>query len=176
MFCRDYERFISSYKRNNFCPLGSAALAGTPHKIDRFETAKNLGFFAPTKNALDSVSDRDFALEILFNISVLFTHTSRFCEEMILWNSQEFSFIKISDKFSTGSSIMPQKKNPDVCELIRGKTGRVYGNLMALLTTMKALPLAYNKDMQEDKEEVFDSINSAFNLSLIHISEPTRPY
>ncbi len=163
MFCRDYERFISSYKRNNFCPLGSAALAGTPHKIDRFETAKNLGFFAPTKNALDSVSDRDFALEILFNISVLFTHTSRFCEEMILWNSQEFSFIKISDKFSTGSSIMPQKKNPDVCELIRGKTGRVYGNLMALLTTMKALPLAYNKDMQEDKEEVFDSINSAFN-------------
>lgn len=158
MFKRDYERFISSFERNNFSPLGSAALAGTPHKINRFETAENLGFKAPMSNSMDGVSDRDFALEILFNISLVFTHTSRLCEELILWSSQEFRFITISDAFSTGSSIMPQKKNPDVAELIRGKTGRVYGNLMALLTTMKALPLAYNKDMQEDKEGVFDSI------------------
>lgn len=163
MFCRDYERFISSFERNNFSPLGSAALAGTPHNINRELSAKNLGFFGPTKNATDSVSDRDFALEILFNISMLFMHTSRLCEEIILWNSQEFSFIKISDKFSTGSSIMPQKKNPDVAELIRGKTGRVYGNLIGFLTTIKSLPLAYNKDLQEDKEGVFDSVKTALD-------------
>lgn len=170
MFKRDYERLISSYERNNFSPLGSAALAGTPHKINRNQTAELMGFKAPLSNSMDGVSDRDFALEILFNISVIFTHTSRLCEELILWSSQEFGFITISDKFSTGSSIMPQKKNPDVAELIRGKTGRVYGNLMALLTTMKALPLAYNKDMQEDKEGVFDSVEQAKN-SLIILNE-----
>lgn len=161
MFARDYERFIASAKQNNLCPLGACAMAGTPHPTNRARTAELLGFDAPTANAMDSVSDRDFALEILFNISVLFMHTSRLCEELILWNSQEFSFVKMSDKFSTGSSIMPQKKNPDVAELIRGKTGRVYGNLIALLTTMKSLPLAYNKDMQEDKERVFDSVETA---------------
>ena len=170
MFKRDFDRLISSYERNNFSPLGSAALAGTPHKINRNQTAELMGFKAPLSNSMDGVSDRDFALEILFNISVIFTHTSRLCEELILWSSQEFGFITISDKFSTGSSIMPQKKNPDVAELIRGKTGRVYGNLMALLTTMKALPLAYNKDMQEDKEGVFDSVEQAKN-SLIILNE-----
>lgn len=161
MFKRDFERFKSSFARNNFCPLGSAALAGTPHDIDRFMTASLLGFEGPTINAMDSVSDRDFALEMLFNISVLMTHISRFAEELILWSSYEFKFITISDKYSTGSSIMPQKKNPDVPELLRGKTGRVYGNLMGLLTVMKGLPLAYNKDMQEDKEGVFDSVKTA---------------
>ncbi|MBQ9291746.1 MAG: argininosuccinate lyase [Campylobacter sp.] len=170
MFKRDFDRLISSYERNNLSPLGSAALAGTPHKINRNQTAELMGFKAPLSNSMDGVSDRDFALEILFNISVIFTHTSRLCEELILWSSQEFGFITISDKFSTGSSIMPQKKNPDVAELIRGKTGRVYGNLMALLTTMKALPLAYNKDMQEDKEGVFDSVEQAKN-SLVILNE-----
>ncbi|MBO7476268.1 MAG: argininosuccinate lyase [Campylobacter sp.] len=170
MFKRDFDRFISSYERNNLSPLGSAALAGTPHKINRNQTAELMGFKAPLSNSMDGVSDRDFALEILFNISVIFTHTSRLCEELILWSSQEFGFITISDKFSTGSSIMPQKKNPDVAELIRGKTGRVYGNLMALLTTMKALPLAYNKDMQEDKEGVFDSVEQVKN-SLVILNE-----
>ncbi len=161
MFKRDFERFKSTFERNNYSPLGSAALAGTPHPIDRFMTAKELGFDAPTINAMDSVSDRDFALEMLFNISVLFTHISRLSEELILWSSYEFKWITISDKFATGSSIMPQKKNPDVAELLRGKTGRVYGNLIALLTVMKGLPLAYNKDMQEDKEGVFDSVKTA---------------
>ena len=170
MFKRDFDRLISSYERNNLSPLGSAALAGTPHNINRNQTAELMGFKAPLSNSMDGVSDRDFALEILFNISVIFTHTSRLCEELILWSSQEFGFITISDKFSTGSSIMPQKKNPDVAELIRGKTGRVYGNLMALLTTMKALPLAYNKDMQEDKEGVFDSVEQAKN-SLVILNE-----
>ena len=170
MFKRDYERLISSYERNNFSPLGSAALAGTPHKIDRNKTADLMFFKAPLSNAMDGVSDRDFALEILFNISVIFTHTSRLCEELILWSSSEFGFVSISDKFSTGSSIMPQKKNPDVAELIRGKTGRVYGNLMSLLTVMKGLPLAYNKDMQEDKEGVFDSVEQAKN-SLVILNE-----
>lgn len=170
MFMRDYERFISSFERNNLSPLGSAALAGTPHNIDREFTALELGFKAPTFNAMDSVSDRDFALEILFNISVLFMHTSRISEELILWSTSEFGFVTISDKFSTGSSIMPQKKNPDVAELIRGKTGRVYGNLIGLLTVMKSLPLAYNKDTQEDKEGVFDSVSSAKN-SLIILNE-----
>ncbi len=161
MFCRDYDRFASSRERNNLCPLGSAALAGTPHPINRESVARELGFAGVTPNAMDSVSDRDFALEILFNVSVLMTHASRLCEELILWSSQEFGFVTISDAYSTGSSIMPQKKNPDVAELIRGKTGRVNGNLVALLTVMKGLPLAYNKDMQEDKEGVFDSVSTA---------------
>jgi argininosuccinate lyase len=157
MFKRDYLRFKESYRRNNLNPLGCAALAGTPHPIDRHSTTQKLGFTAPTTNCLDSVSDRDFALEHLFNIATLFMHMSRLAEELIIWSSQEFGFITISDQYATGSSIMPQKKNPDVPELIRGKTGRAYGNLLALLTTMKGLPLAYNKDLQEDKEVVFDS-------------------
>jgi argininosuccinate lyase len=161
MFKRDYERFIESYKRNNKNPLGCAALAGTPHPIDRDETTKTLGFEEPTINCLDTVSDRDFALEILFNISMLMMHASRISEELIIWSTSEFGFITLSDEYSTGSSIMPQKKNPDVPELIRGKTGRAYGNLMALLTVMKGLPLAYNKDTQEDKEGVFDSVKNA---------------
>ena len=167
MFMRDFSRLESSFARNNLSPLGSCALAGTPYPTKREIISAKLGFDGITQNAMDSVSDRDFALELLFNISLIFTHTSRLCEEMILWSSQEFSYISISDAFSTGSSIMPQKKNPDVCELIRGKTGRVYGNLMALLTTMKALPLAYNKDMQEDKEGVFDSIKTACDSLII---------
>ncbi|WP_096024066.1 argininosuccinate lyase [Campylobacter lanienae] len=170
MFIRDYDRLMSSYKRNNLSPLGSCAMAGTPHPIDREIVAKELGFSGITPNAMDSVSDRDFALELLFNISVIFTHTSRMCEELILWSSSEFGYITISDRFSTGSSIMPQKKNPDVAELIRGKTGRAYGNLISLLTTMKSLPLAYNKDMQEDKEPLFDSVKNAKN-SLIILNE-----
>ncbi len=161
MFKRDYERFIESYKRNNKNPLGCAALAGTPNNIDRFQTTKALGFDEPTVNCLDTVSDRDFALEILFNISMLMMHASRISEELIIWSTSEFGFITLSDEYSTGSSIMPQKKNPDVPELIRGKTGRVYGNLVALLTVMKGLPLAYNKDTQEDKEPVFDSVKNA---------------
>ena len=158
MFKRDFERFESSYKRNNYSPLGSAALAGTPHNIDRFKTAELLGFDAPTACALDTSSNRDFALEILFNISTAMMHISRLSEELILWSSYEFGFVKMSDEYATTSSIMPQKKNPDVPELLRGKTGRVYGNLMGLLTVMKGLPLAYNKDTQEDKEGVFDSV------------------
>ena len=160
MFKRDYERFKQSFERNNINPLGCAALAGTPHNIDRFETTKTLGFKEPSINCLDTVSDRDFALEILFNISMLIMHASRIAEEMIIWSTSEFAFITLSDEYSTGSSIMPQKKNPDVPELIRGKTGRIYGNLMALLTVMKGLPLAYNKDTQEDKEGVFDSVKN----------------
>jgi len=158
MFKRDFDRFESSYSRNNICPLGSAALAGTPHNIDRFKTAELLGFDSPTLSALDTSSNRDFALEILFNISTSMMHISRLSEELILWSSYEFGFVKISDEYATTSSIMPQKKNPDVPELLRGKTGRVYGNLMSLLTVMKGLPLAYNKDTQEDKEGVFDSV------------------
>jgi len=161
MFKRDYERFESSYERNNNCPLGSAALAGTPHNIDRFKTSELLGFDAPTACALDTSSNRDFALEILFNISTAMMHISRLSEELILWSSYEFGFVKMSDEYATTSSIMPQKKNPDVPELLRGKTGRVYGNLMGLLTVMKGLPLAYNKDTQEDKEGVFDSVATA---------------
>ncbi len=170
MFKRDYERFISSYQRNNYSPIGCAALAGTPHPIDRAITAQRLGFTAPTLNCLDTVSDRDFALEILFNISTMFVHISRLCEEIILWSSSEFKFITLSDRHSTGSSIMPQKKNPDIPELLRAKTGRVNGNLIALLTVMKGLPLAYNKDMQEDKEGVFDSVKTA-TLSLKVLEE-----
>ncbi len=160
MFKRDFERFASSYERNNYSPLGSAALAGTRHNIDIFKTAELLGFIAPTNCALDSSSNRDFALEILFNIATSMMHISRISEELILWSSYEFQFVRMSDEYATTSSIMPQKKNPDVPELLRGKTGRVYGNLIGLLTVMKGLPLAYNKDTQEDKEGVFDSVET----------------
>jgi argininosuccinate lyase len=170
MFKRDIERFKNSYERNNYLPLGCAALAGTPHKIDRDFVAKELGFISPTINCLDTVSDRDFALEILFNIATMMMHISRLAEELILWSSYEFGFITISDEYATGSSIMPQKKNPDVPELLRGKSGRAYGNLVALLTVMKGLPLAYNKDMQEDKEGVFDSVKTA-KISLVILKE-----
>ena len=170
MFKRDYERFTASYERNNYSPIGCAALAGTPHPINRKTTAERLGFKAPTINCLDTVSDRDFALEILFNISAMMMHISRLSEELILWSASEFKFVQLSDKHATGSSIMPQKKNPDIPELLRGKTGRVNGNLVSLLTVMKGLPLAYNKDMQEDKEGVFDSVKTAL-LSLKVLNE-----
>lgn len=160
MFVRDFERLESSFKRNNYCPLGAAALAGTPYATDRFFTAKALGFIAPTLNATDSVSDRDFALDFLYDCSMVAMHISRLAEELVLWSSYEFRFITLSDAYSTGSSIMPQKKNPDVPELLRGKSGRVYGNLLSLLVVMKGLPLAYNKDTQEDKECVFDSFET----------------
>lgn len=168
MFKRDYERFLSTIERNNFSPLGCAALAGTPYDTDREFIAKELGFESVSVNCMDTVSDRDFALEILFNISTLMMHVSRMAEEMIIWSSYEFKFITIDDAYATGSSIMPQKKNPDVPELLRGKTGRVYGNLMSLLTVMKGLPLAYNKDTQEDKEGVFDSVeNTELSLKIL---------
>jgi len=168
MFKRDIDRFESSYSRNNILPLGCAALAGTPHNIDREKTAKLLGFGRVSENCLDTVSDRDFALEILFNIATVMMHISRFAEELVLWSSYEFKFINLSDEYSTGSSIMPQKKNPDVPELLRGKTGRVNGNLVSLLTVLKGLPLAYNKDMQEDKEGVFDSVKTvAISLEIL---------
>jgi argininosuccinate lyase len=170
MFKRDYERFISSYERNNYSPLGCAALAGTPHNIDREQVASELGFNGISLNCLDTVSDRDFALEILFNISTMMMHISRLSEELILWSTSEFKFVTLSDKHATGSSIMPQKKNPDIPELLRGKTGRAYGNLISLLTVMKGLPLAYNKDTQEDKEGVFDSVKTA-KLSLMVLKE-----
>ena len=160
---RDRERFADCRKRLNECPLGSAALAGTSFPIDREATAKSLGFDSPTRNSLDSVSDRDFATEFLFASSLTATHLSRFAEEIILWVSDGFKFIKLTDAFTTGSSIMPQKRNPDAAELIRGKTGRITGSLVSLLTMLKGLPLAYSKDMQEDKEPVFDA---AKNLSL----------
>jgi len=170
MFKRDYERFMSSYERNNYSPIGCAALAGTPHNISRQITSDKLGFNAPTLNCLDTVSDRDFALEILFNISTMMMHMSRLSEELILWSASEFRWVTLSDRHATGSSIMPQKKNPDIPELLRGKTGRVNGNLVSLLTVMKGLPLAYNKDMQEDKEGVFDSVRTAL-LSLQVLNE-----
>jgi len=170
MFKRDYERFMSSYERNNYSPIGCAALAGTPHPVNRQTTSDKLGFNAPTLNCLDTVSDRDFALEILFNISTMMMHMSRLSEELILWSAAEFKWVTLSDRHATGSSIMPQKKNPDIPELLRGKTGRVNGNLVALLTVMKGLPLAYNKDMQEDKEGVFDSVKTAI-LSLQVLDE-----
>jgi len=173
MFKRDIERLESSYHRNNVLPLGCAALAGTPYPIDREYVAQLLGFDSVSVNCLDTVSDRDFALEILFNIATIMMHVSRFAEELILWSSYEFKFITLSDEYSTGSSIMPQKKNPDVPELLRGKTGRVNGNLIALLTTLKGLPLAYNKDMQEDKEGVFDSVETVF-MSLNILKEAVR--
>ena len=157
---RDVTRLIDCKKRMNICPLGSGALAGTTYPIDRWQTARLLGFDAPCSNSLDGVSDRDYAIELLSALSILMMHLSRFAEEVILWCSWEFKFIELDDAYSTGSSIMPQKKNPDVAELVRGKTGRVYGHLMGLLTTMKGLPLAYNKDMQEDKEPVFDAVDT----------------
>jgi len=159
-FSRDVTRLEDCAERLNECPLGSGALAGTTYPIDRWETARALGFEAPTGNSLDGVSDRDYALELLGCLSILMMHLSRFSEEIILWCSWEFKFIELDDAYATGSSIMPQKKNPDVAELVRGKTGRVYGDLMGLLTVMKGLPLAYNKDMQEDKEPVFDAIDT----------------
>ena len=173
MFKRDIERFESSYERNNISPLGCAALAGTPHNVDREMTAELLGFESVSTNCLDTVSDRDFALEILFNISTMMMHISRLSEELVMWSSYEFGFVELSDEYSTGSSIMPQKKNPDVPELLRGKTGRVYGSLMGLLTVMKALPLAYNKDTQEDKEGVFDAVDTA-EISLEILKEAIK--
>ncbi|MGB5965580.1 MAG: argininosuccinate lyase [Sulfurimonadaceae bacterium] len=173
MFKRDIERFEDSRRRNNVSPLGCAALAGTPHNINREMTAAALGFDSVSVNCLDTVSDRDFALEILFNISTMMMHISRLSEEIILWSSYEFGFVELSDAYSTGSSIMPQKKNPDVPELLRGKTGRVNGNLISLLTVMKGLPLAYNKDTQEDKEGVFDSIDTA-EISLKILGEALK--
>ena len=160
MFARDVTRLEDCAKRLNECPLGSGALAGTTYPIDRWQTAKALDFDAPMSNSLDGVSDRDYALELMSALSILMMHLSRFSEEVILWCSWEFKFIELDDAYATGSSIMPQKKNPDVAELVRGKTGRVYGDLMSLLTVMKGLPLAYNKDMQEDKEPVFDAIDT----------------
>lgn len=158
---RDVQRFQDSFMRNNLSPLGSGALAGTPYGNDREFVARELGFSAPTLNAMDSVSDRDFALDLLYDIAMLMMHISRISEELVLWSSTEFGFITLSDSYSTGSSIMPQKKNPDVPELLRGKSGRSFGNLIALLSVMKSLPLAYNKDTQEDKEGVFDSVHTA---------------
>ena len=160
MFKRDLLRLEDWYKRVNIMPLGSGALAGTTYPLDRDFVAGELGFDSVTINSLDGVSDRDFVIELASCFSMVMMHLSRFCEELILWSSHEFSFVEMDDAYSTGSSIMPQKKNPDVAELIRGKTGRVYGHLMGLLTTMKGLPLAYNKDMQEDKEPIFDCIDT----------------
>jgi argininosuccinate lyase len=160
MFRRDIERLIDSYKRLNLCPLGSCALAGTTLPIDRHRTSELLGFDRPTENAMDSVSDRDYTIEFLSNASISMMHISRWAEEFVWWNSQEFSYISIDDSFCTGSSIMPQKKNPDMAELLRGKVGRVYGDLIQLLTVMKGTPLAYNKDFQEDKESLFDAIDT----------------
>lgn len=160
MFRRDSERLSDCRKRLNIMPLGSGALAGTTYNLDREFVAEKLGFDGVTQNSLDGVSDRDFALELAFVLSVVMTHLSRMAEEIILWSSHEFKFIELDDAYSTGSSIMPQKKNPDVAELVRGKTGRVYGDLMGLLTVMKGIPLAYNKDMQEDKEQIFDAIDT----------------
>ena len=163
MFFRDRKRFQSAYDSSNICPLGSGALASTTYPLDRAYVAELLGFPAITQNSLDAVSDRDYLLEYLSDASITMMHLSRFCEELILWSSSEFHFVEMDDAFSTGSSIMPQKKNPDAAELIRGKTGRVYGDLTALLTTMKSLPLAYNKDMQEDKESFFDARDTLLN-------------
>ena len=160
MFLRDIGRLHDAKDRMNFCPLGSGALAGTTYPLDREMTASLLGFKAPTQNSLDGVADRDFCAETAFAVSLAMVHLSRFSEEIILWCSWEFKFIELDDAFSTGSSIMPQKKNPDLAELIRGKSGRVFGDLMGLLTMMKGLPLAYNKDMQEDKEAVFDAVDT----------------
>lgn len=160
MFKRDYSRLIDIYNRMNYCPLGSGALAGTTYPLDRELTAKLLGFYGPTLNSMDSVSDRDYLIELLSACSTIMMHLSRFCEEIIIWNSNEYRFIELDDAYSTGSSIMPQKKNPDIAELVRGKTGRVYGALTSLLTTMKGIPLAYNKDMQEDKELTFDALDT----------------
>ncbi|MCI9448215.1 MAG: argininosuccinate lyase [Lachnospiraceae bacterium] len=160
MFRRDRQRMQDIYQRMNFCPLGSGALAGTTYNLDRQYTADLLGFSGPALNSMDGVSDRDYLIEYLSALSTVMMHLSRFSEEVIIWNSNEYQFVEIDDAYSTGSSIMPQKKNPDIAELVRGKTGRVYGALVSLLTTMKGIPLAYNKDMQEDKELVFDAIDT----------------
>lgn len=160
MFGRDAQRLQDSYKRINVLPLGAGALAGTTFPIDRHFVAKQLGFDAVYENSLDAVSDRDFIVEFLANAALVMTHMSRLCEELVLWSSTEFHFVELDDAFCTGSSIMPQKKNPDVAELVRGKTGRVYGNLFGLLTVLKSLPMAYNKDMQEDKEGMFDTVRT----------------
>ncbi len=160
MFSRDLERLKDARKRINIMPLGSGALAGTTYPLDREFVAEKLGFDGVTKNSMDGVSDRDFAIELAGALSILMMHLSRFCEELVIWSSHEFSFVEMDDSYSTGSSIMPQKKNPDVAELIRGKSGRVYGSLTTLLTMMKGLPLAYNKDMQEDKEAIFDAVDT----------------
>lgn len=160
MFRRDRSRMADIRKRMNTCPLGAGALAGTTYPLDREYTAELLGFDEPTRNSMDSVSDRDYVIELLSALSTVMMHLSRFSEEIILWNSNEYRFVEIDDAYSTGSSIMPQKKNPDIAELLRGKTGRVYGALMSVLTTMKGIPLAYNKDMQEDKELTFDAIDT----------------
>ena len=161
MFRRDRLRLQDIFKRMNYCPLGSGALAGTTYPLDREYTAELLGFYGPTLNSMDGVSDRDYLIEFLSALSTIMMHLSRFSEEVIIWNSNEYQFVEIDDAYSTGSSIMPQKKNPDIAELVRGKTGRVYGALMSLLTTMKGIPLAYNKDMQEDKELSFDAMDTA---------------
>lgn len=160
MFKRDRLRMKDILVRMNYCPLGAGALAGTTYPLDREYTAELLGFYGATLNSMDSVSDRDYLIEFLAALCTVMMHLSRFCEEIIIWNSNEYQFVEIDDAFSTGSSIMPQKKNPDIAELVRGKTGRVYGALMSLLTTMKGLPLAYNKDMQEDKEVAFDAFDT----------------
>ena len=160
MLLRDLGRLDDTAKRMNECPLGSGALAGTTYHIDREETAKLLGFDAPMANSLDGVSDRDYCIELANTLSIIMMHLSRFSEEIIIWNTNEYQFVDIDDAYSTGSSIMPQKKNPDIAELVRGKTGRVYAALMSMLTTMKGIPLAYNKDMQEDKELTFDAIDT----------------
>ena len=160
MFRRDRSRLRDIYDRMNYCPLGAGALAGTTYPLDREYTASLLNFDGPTLNSMDSVSDRDYLIELLSALSTIMMHLSRFCEEIIVWNSNEYQFVDIDDSYSTGSSIMPQKKNPDIAELIRGKTGRVYGALISMLTTMKGIPLAYNKDMQEDKEFTFDAIDT----------------
>ena len=161
MFKRDRQRLTDIYKRMNYCPLGAGALAGTTYSLDREYTARLLRFEGPTLNSIDSVADRDYLIEFLSALSTIMMHLSRFSEEIIIWNSNEYQFVELDDAYSTGSSIMPQKKNPDIAELVRGKTGRVYGALIALLTTMKGLPLAYNKDMQEDKEMAFDAMDTA---------------
>ena len=157
---RDYERLVDIRKRMNYCPLGAGALAGTTYPLDRELTAKLLDFVGPTLNSMDSVADRDYVIELLNALNTVMMHLSRFSEEIIMWNSNEYGFVELDDAYSTGSSIMPQKKNPDIAELVRGKTGRVYGAYISLLTTMKGIPLAYNKDMQEDKEMTFDAIDT----------------
>ena len=169
MFVRDRSRLEDNYKRMNYCPLGAGALAGTTYPLDRDQTAKLLGFEGPTRNSLDSVSDRDYLIEYLSDLSIIMMHLSRLSEEICIWNSNEYGFTEIDDAYSTGSSIMPQKKNPDIAELVRGKTGRVYGALTSLLTVMKGLPLAYNKDMQEDKELSFDAMDTVNNSIILFI-------
>ena len=163
MFRRDLSRLADLHERMNECPLGAGALAGTTYPLDREYTAELLDFNCATSNSMDSVSDRDYLIDLLSALSIIMMHLSRFSEEIILWNSNEYQFVELDDSYSTGSSIMPQKKNPDIAELVRGKTGRVYGHLMALLTTMKGLPLAYNKDMQEDKEGGFDALDTVID-------------